>query len=161
MSYKVAITPRECPMCRRPYAYLAQAETKAHQECPFCGYVRKKIPGLQRRARTRPAAVSRIPDPATRPPTAERRRPRAARKPYKPKGLPVGPLRRWLRDFVIRHEGMDQAARDLGIDARILRRVLHESEGVSLGLADRMLVAAGDVGMLNELYPLEGAEVAA
>jgi RNA polymerase subunit RPABC4/transcription elongation factor Spt4 len=65
--------------------------------------------------------------------------------------LDGAPLRRWLRQ----HRSEERFVRLPDAILRAVYRVLHEQTGVSLRVADRILVAVGECPVtLHELYPL-------
>lgn len=72
--------------------------------------------------------------------------------------LPVRPLRRWLRDYVIRAGGPGNAAFQLDTQPRTLWRILRDQSYVTVDVADRILTAAGEPQTFYLLYPLDDAE---
>jgi plasmid maintenance system antidote protein VapI len=65
-------------------------------------------------------------------------------------------LRRWLVDYVDVHGSIASAARHLGVNENALRRIACVNSFVTVGMADRILAAAGEPAVLNDLYPVEG-----
>lgn len=85
---------------------------------------------------------------------------RQALPPNRANYLPVRPLRRWLRDYVLRVGDVRTAARQLHQHERQLWRILREQSWVTVKVADSILVAAGEPESFYLLYPLDETAVA-
>ena len=73
--------------------------------------------------------------------------------------LPVRPMRRWLRDYVLKVGGMTNAAMALHVHERRLWGILREQSYVSIQVADAILIAADEPHTFYLLYPLDDAAI--